>query len=118
MNIKECYELMHGDYNDAKNRLMSDRLIEKFMLKFPQDGSMQQLEEALKAEDYELAFRSAHTLKGVAANLAFSALFKAASDLTERLRYDKSAPDQALVQKVEEEYDLVIATLKNYSESK
>lgn len=114
MTIQECYERLGGSYREAKGRLMSDRLVEKFMLKFPQDKAMSELETALTTEDYEMAFRAAHTLKGVAANLAFSALQVSASELTEALRRSKTAPDEGLVRNVREDYAKTIDALACY----
>lgn len=114
MTVKECYEAMNGNYEDAKSRLMTDKLIEKFMLKFPKDETMQQLNAALQAADYETAFRCAHTLKGVAANLGFTGLQSSSSALTELLRVSKSEPDAAMVQTVREDYALVLKTLEMY----
>lgn len=114
MTVKECYALLNGNYEDAKSRLMNDKLIEKFMLKFPQDESMQQLQDALTTMDYELAFRSVHTLKGVAANLGFSALYESASALTEKLRAEKNAPDAELVEGVSKDYERTIEAIKAY----
>jgi len=118
MTIQECYSRLNGNYEEAKARLMSDRLVEKFMLKFPADPTMEELRKALAEEDYELAFRSAHTMKGVAANLAFSALQTSSSELTELLRSEKKAPDKAVVSKVEEDYKLVIDTLRAYEDGR
>lgn len=118
MDVKQCYELLKGNYTEAIGRLMSDRLIERLILKFPQDASMTQLREALAAENYEDAFRAAHTLKGVAGNLAFTALHISASDLTEALRANKQKPAADLVQKLEADYTCVINTLEQYQNEK
>ena len=40
MNLEKLYKSLHGDYAEAKARLMSDRLVEKFVLKFPADPSV------------------------------------------------------------------------------
>ena len=61
-------------------------LVEKFARKFLDDPSYQTLVETMDKADYEEAFRAAHTLKGVCANLGFTQLFKVSSDLTEELR--------------------------------
>jgi len=114
MNVKECYELMNSSYEDAKGRLMNDKLIERFMLKFPKDDSMPNLRAALLAQDYNEAFRWAHTLKGVAGNLAFTSLAKSASALTEALRAEKKEPDLKLVQAVEDDYTRIIEVLGKY----
>ena len=115
MNLEEVYSQIHGDYAEVKARLMSDRLVEKFVLKFPSDPSMQQLRDAVVAGDNAAAFRAVHTLKGVAANLAFSELREKASDLTEQLRSGENPADEQLLNKVEEAYKLVIESLGKLS---
>lgn len=112
MTIEEKYICLHGDYVEAKNRLMNDRLVEKFALKFLSDPSMQQLRDAVAAGDNATAFRAVHTLKGVAANLAFTELRMAASELTEQIRNCDKPADAELLMKVEEAYKLVIDTLQ------
>lgn len=47
---------------------------------------MSQLTEAMEAGDVETAFRAAHTLKGICANLGFKSLFEVSHDITEALR--------------------------------
>lgn len=118
MTLEECYNNLHGDYEEAKTRLMNERLIERFILKFPEDPSMGALLEMIEAGDNVAAFRAVHTLKGVAANLAFTQLFRDASNLTEQLRDLKSNPDPELVSTLKITYNLVISTLKEYAASK
>ncbi|MBQ4450179.1 MAG: Hpt domain-containing protein [Prevotella sp.] len=91
---------------------MTDRLVEKFVLKFPSDSSMQQLRDAIASEDYEVAFRAVHTLKGVAANLSFTELWKAASALTEQLRRCDGTVDEKLLKDLEDAYKLVINSIQ------
>lgn len=118
MTLEECYTKLQGDYREARNRLMNDKLIERFILKFPGDPSMDALKEMVEAGDNAAAFRAVHTLKGVAANLAFSQLYQDASNLTEQLRSLQNDPDPELYKAVCETYDLVISTLKEYEASK
>lgn len=118
MTIEECYSKLHGNYAEAKTRLMNDKLIERFILKFPADPSMDALKEMIEAGDIAASFRSVHTLKGVAANLAFTQLFRDASNLTEQLRPLQSPADPELYATLLKTYDMVIATLKEYAESK
>ena len=39
MTLQECYAAMGGNYEDAIGRLRSERLVQKFVLKFLDDGS-------------------------------------------------------------------------------
>ena len=114
MTLEECYHTLHGDYNEAKNRLMNDSLIERFILKFPEDPSMATLREKIAAGDNAAAFRAVHTLKGVAINLAFTQLFKDASNLTEQMRDLQHDADPELYGTLQASYNHVIDTLRAY----
>ena len=39
MTLKECYAALGGDYDEVIGRLRSERLVQKFVLKFLDDGS-------------------------------------------------------------------------------
>ena len=86
MTVRECYEAMGGDYEDVSGRLMTEARIKKFALMFKKDPSMGQLKDAMESGDCDSAFRAAHTLKGICANLGFASLFEASRDITEALR--------------------------------
>ena len=117
MDIRECYEALHGDFDQACARLMNERMVTRFVLKVPSDPSMQQLRDAVTAGDNERAFRAAHTLKGVAGNLAFTALYQAASNLTEQLRPLSYPADPALLAALEREYQLALDAIARISVS-
>ena len=74
MTTKECYELMGADYEDVLGRLMMEKLVKKFLYKFADAKDMEDLKSSLAAKDYETAFRMAHNLKGVCANLSITKL--------------------------------------------
>lgn len=76
MTVEECYIKMGANYQDVIKRLPSVSMIEKFALKFREDTSFQELEKALNDKQVEIAFRAAHTLKGVCMNLGFDHLYK------------------------------------------
>lgn len=117
MTLEECYSNLHGNYEEAKGRLMNDKLINRFILKFPSDPSMAALREMIETGDNPAAFRAVHTLKGVAANLAFSELYADAYNLTEQMRDCVSDADPILMAKLEKSYALVIQTLDDYKNS-
>lgn len=86
MTVEKFYESIGGDYVGTKARLMTDERIARFVNKFPADGSYQLLLDSLAANNVSEAFRAAHTIKGVAQNLGFTALFTIAEEVTEILR--------------------------------
>ena len=122
MTIKECYDRMNGSYEDAKSRLMMDSMIERFVFKFLDDSTMENLRKAIAQGDIAVSFREAHTLKGVAANLAFTELQKAASDLTEQngdnLLSIKASADAELMAGVEKAYGIVVDAIRTYQAEK
>ena len=40
MTLQDCYKAMGADYDEVFGRLRSERLIQKFVLRFPDDGSL------------------------------------------------------------------------------
>lgn len=114
MTLRELYDNIGGNYDDALSRLMNDRLIEKFIRKYPQDGSYAELIDAVNAGDRERSFRAAHTIKGVAGNLAFTELAAAASVLTEQLRPLTDEADPVLLAQVTAAHDKIMSGLERY----
>ena len=118
MTLKECYARMNGNYEDAKLRLMMDSMVERFMFKFLEDDTMANLRSAVAEGNIPDSFRAAHTLKGVAANLAFTELQAKASALTEQLRPQTAPADPELFARVEEAYKLVVDSIHAYQSEK
>ncbi|MCQ2091571.1 MAG: Hpt domain-containing protein [Fibrobacter sp.] len=114
MNITELYEKIGGNYQDVLGRLMKEAFVEKFALMYLKDNSFNTLITAIAAGDISEEFRGAHSLKGVAANLGFEELRKAASDLTEQLRPQTAHADAALVEAVKAAQQKTIAGLEEY----
>ncbi len=86
MTIEECYRMLGGDYAEVLRRLTAPSLIRRFIAKFPQDHTLEQLCAAVEAGNRADAFRAAHTLKGLSQNLGFGKLRVSAERLTEALR--------------------------------
>lgn len=113
MTTKECYELMSADYEDALGRLMNDKLVKRFLYKFADAKDMEMLKDSLEAQDYETAFRMAHNLKGVCANLSISRLGASSSDLCEELRDGKYTDKvESLMAVVQADYDTTVAAIR------
>lgn len=118
MTLKECYAALGGDYDEVIGRLRSERLVQKFVLKFLDDGSYGLLCRALEEGNREEAFRAAHTIKGVCSNLAFAQLLGSSSQLTELLREEGAGADQvqALFGKVREDYERTAQAIRTFRE--
>ena len=116
MTLKECYDALGGDYDEAMGRLRSERLVQKFVLKFLDDGSYGLLCASLEAGNRGEAFRAAHTIKGVCANLAFNTLLPSSEEFTEALRDGKPAQpgEEGLVAQVKEDYQRTIQAIQAF----
>ena len=112
MTLEECYRVLGGDYGDAIGRLRSERLLQKFVLKFLDDGSFELLCRSLDEGNIDEAFRAAHTIKGMCQNLGFTTLAESDSALTEVLR--GGATDTGLFAKVKEDYERTADAIRAY----
>ena len=112
MTLQEFYARVGGDYSATLSRLPSEALIKKFILKYPGDPSFEQLRAALDTQDWELAFRASHTLKGVAQNLGMDRLYKAAATLCDAVRGPKPLEDTSLWPPVLAAHEEVLAAVR------
>ena len=86
MSLQECYRELGGDYGDVMQRLPSETMVKKFVLKFMNDKSFENLCNAMNQGDYKQAFIAAHTLKGICQNLSFTMLYHSSVKLSDALR--------------------------------
>ena len=114
MTLKDCYDQMGGGYDAVRQRLPSERMIQKFVLKFLNEGSYGELVSAMDARDGEVAFRAAHTLKGVCANLGFDRLHNSSDALCESLRHGWTDSAVALLPPVREDYERTVAAIRAF----
>ncbi len=91
----------------------SSALVERFLGKFPSDGSMQALRTALDSGETQVAFRAAHTMKGLCANLGLQTLFEKASAVTELLRAGSLEEARTALPELEEEYKRTLEALRS-----
>lgn len=114
MTLKECYNTFGGDYESVLGRLISERLVQKFAVKFLDDKSFDILKESLESGNYEEAFRAAHTLKGICQNLSFSKLLESSSSLTEALRNKEYGKTDELFSKTQADYIKTVTAINAF----
>jgi HPt (histidine-containing phosphotransfer) domain-containing protein len=119
MSLQTCYAALGGDYEGTLGRFLSEPLLQKFVLKFLDDGSFALLLRSLDENDYQEAFRAAHTLKGVSQNLGFTPLQHASGRLAEALRPGAWTPElEELTRQVEVDYRQTVSAIRAYQEEK
>ena len=101
------------DYDEAMERFGGNAaLYERLALKFLDDAHFAALEQALADGDVDTAVREAHTLKGVAGNLSFTALYEAASK-NAALREGDLAEATALMDPARNAHAAVVSALSS-----
>ena len=83
MELEEFYKQVGGNFEDVKRRLFSEEFIRKFVLKFKDDETFDNLIDAFNKVDYKEAFR-------------FDDLYQASCNLTECLREKENLNDEEL----------------------
>lgn len=115
MTIEQCYQQLGGNYAQALGRLSNPALVQRFAQMFLKDSSFAELCAAVQTGRTEDAFRAAHTLKGVSANLSFDRLHHSASDLVELLRgkVDPLPPETAaMMERVTSDYQATVDAIR------
>ena len=112
MNLKECYQALGGDYESVLGRLRTEKMITKFVLKFLDDKSCENLIAAVAAKNGEEAFRAAHTIKGVCQNLSFDRLYRSSSELSECLRGGWDDAAVALTEQLKADYQITADAIR------
>ncbi len=111
MNLEEVAKALAIDLDASVARFAGNRtLYARFLKKFPDDQSMTQLQTAIEQKDSQALERSAHTLKGVCANLGLSRLADLASAVVSAVRNgdaDSLYADTGLLNDCRKEYDRV-----------
>ncbi len=116
MTLRECYDAVGGNYDEAVRRLISEDNVRNFLRLFLEDRSYHDLEEAAKEGDLDAIFRSVHVLKGVCLNLGLDNLAHAASSLTEAVRGGKQPSEDELMEmlhQIAEDYDTAVEAIRS-----
>ena len=114
MSLKTCYEALGGDYEQALGRLRSERLMQKYVLRFLDEKSYEELSDAIAKKDGETAFRAAHTIKGMCLNLSFDRLLASADAMSEALRHGWSDDALTLMNPLKEDYEQTVRAIRAF----
>lgn len=86
MTLDEFYQTVGGNYKEVIERIPSKDMVLRFVRRFAEDTTFSNWQTAQEKQDIQAAFRAAHTMKGIAANLGFENLTRVSEELTEQLR--------------------------------
>ena len=86
MTLKELYEIIGGDYEQALRVLRMDKLIDKHIRKLTKNGVVDSMLAAGETMDAAQLFETSHAVKGVCGNLGLTKLADVATVITEEYR--------------------------------
>ncbi|MBE5830734.1 MAG: Hpt domain-containing protein [Butyrivibrio sp.] len=103
------------DWDEILDRFMGNEdLIAKFMFKFLNDQSMNDLTKYLNEGNVTEAFKAVHTLKGVGANLGLKGFLTPVKELTEILRAGSMEGYEEKYEEIKPKYEALITILNKY----
>ena len=123
MTIKELYDRIGGNYDQAVRVMKSDRLIDKYVRKLTANQVAESLAEAGKTMDPVKLFESAHAMKGVCSNLGLEALANAVNEITEEFRPGNArrlsdADVQSRLDAIARQYQITAEGIRDYEQGK
>ena len=120
MELSEIYKTLNGDYDSALRRLRKEERVKKYLLMFLNYEYDSTITKLIEQEDYETAFREAHDLKGICANLSLDVLGCIASYITESLRPGKMTSKdfdiKETLEDLKKEYQKTVDAIKKLQE--
>jgi HPt (histidine-containing phosphotransfer) domain-containing protein len=88
-------DVIYINFDEGVKRVMNNaKLYVKLLTKFKADTNLDELNAAFGADDLEKAQVQAHTIKGIAANLSLSELFKQILELETQIKAKSVDPAQ------------------------
>ncbi len=112
MKLNELPQHIDIDIDAALARFAgSEALYCKFLKKLTEDTTFSSLESAVAAKDLKETEKSAHTLKGVSANLGLTALTQSCDALVQAARAEDVSQVSSLFPSCESLYRSVVDTL-------
>ena len=122
MTLQELYEKIGGDYEQALRVLRVEKLVDKHIRKFTENGVVEALLASRQEKDPGVWFERAHAVKGICANLGLNDLSAAAAAISDDFRpgSDRKLSDEeidSLLNRVEELYQKTAEGIAQYKKS-
>ena len=112
-NILEVIQGYNVEVEAALERFLNDKeMYLKYVTEFPEEPTMDRLNKAVAAEDYDEAEKAVHALKGILNNLGFITVADEAVDMLEELRDGEIETALEAYEGLTKEYDKITAVIK------
>ena len=122
MTLKELYENIGADYDQALRVLRIDRLLNKHIQRFPKNDAVSRLVACKDTMDATELFESAHAIKGLCANLGLTVMSDKAAVIADEFRAGnaRSMSDdevKALIDEIDALYQKTVQGIMDYINS-
>lgn len=119
MTLQELYQSIDGNYAHAVQIMKMEKLINRYIQKFPKSSVNEALQEAAGTMDPARLFETAHAMKGVCANMGLDSLSEAAGEICEEFRpgNPRSLSDAEVKEKIaaiDAQYQRTVAGIESY----
>ncbi len=108
MNIKEFYNKTGADCTDVLLRLVNEKMVRKYLKKYPEDQSFARLTKLLNEHNYEDALYASGTFKGLCSTLGFANISEKAEQMYSLLASQKYDGTEAVLADIQAENQRVI----------
>ena len=108
MDVDEFYRRTRGSLQKAREYLKDEDTVITFLYMFKKDESFAVLKASMESEEWDAAFRAAHTLKGICLTLGMTCMYDSASALTAELKAGRTKEALRLFRDLEELYRITI----------
>lgn len=106
MKLEQAADSLKMDLKTTLSRFGGqEQLLMRFLTRLPGDPTFRQLEDAMAAKDWKMVEMSAHTLKGVAANLGLEELRFACDAVVVAVRQGRTEQLPQLMPAVREAFE-------------
>lgn len=106
--IAELVDVAKLNKEETLDRFMdNEALYMKFLVKFLEDATYNNLVASIKADDHGQSQRCAHTLKGLASNLGLNELSGIASEMTDRFKLNDVKGAREFMDALDKQYKTV-----------
>ncbi len=122
MTLQELYQQIDGNYDHAVMIMRMEKLIIRYLSKFPKSAVNEALQAAGETMDPASLFDAAHAMKGVCANMGLDNLSAMASEFTEEFRPGSArrlsdCEVKARLAAIDEKYQLTVEGIHQFESS-
>ena len=114
MKLRDICDKLNINYEENISRFAgNENIYIKFLKKFLEDNTYNNLKQAYNQKSYEDIEKNAHMLKGLSANLGINRIFILSNDIVQSVRRKEFNKIDSLYNILSKEYELTLQMIRN-----